>query len=335
MKKTKPQKNSVDYKVVISDLGVSPFFIMRTAFALMCIIPILAFFYIMIGKNFLHRIFLGSGGLIAVVAICLSMAGFLYAYKLVQDMTKKLLAYSFERKRADEEKTELLMAVSHDLKTPLTVIKAGMDNLLKGIGGALNKGNTGIAETCLISANKLTNFIDELLSFSEAGFVRTNFKREFFDFGKIVKEEIREISQLAKRSEQHLRSKFLSKEFKLWGDEKKISRVVMNLLSNAIKYTPKGGKIDVVLSEEKDAVKFVVINTGPGIQPDEMKTIFDKYERLKKHKEIEGTGLGLAIVKEIVDIHRGQVAVKSQADKETEFSVVLPKDIRAREQAKV
>jgi len=331
MKKERVNDSKNHYKVIISEIGISPLRMIRVAFALMGIIPLLILFYIIIGKKFLYTLFLGSNGLIVLIAIFISFAGFLYAYNVVSNMVRRLLAYSSERKQSDDEKTELLLAISHDLKTPLTIIKTGIHNLLDGVGGVLGKAHSGVAEICLNAVDRIGGFIDELLDVSKTGFIRMGFRRNLVNFERVVKNETEAISELAKKNNQKLKYKIESRNSDVWADEKKISRAVMNLLSNAVKYTPKGGRIEALVTEDENALKFAVKNSGPGIPPDKLDKIFNKYERLKEHSGIEGTGLGLSIVKEIVDLHNGHITAKSELNKETEFSMVLPKDLRSRE----
>jgi len=328
MKRSENRKDKSSYSVVIAELGSNPFGIVKIAFALMSIIPLLIIFYIVLGKNLLYRVFLGNGGLVAGIAILISVIGFIYAYKLIKDMTAKLLVYSAERRRADEEKTELLLAITHDLKTPVTVIKAGLENLMDGIGGIMNQAQLGMAKTCVNAVSKITNFIDDLLDISNLGFIRAGVRRERLDFGKLVSEEVKEISTLAKKKKHDLDYSFFARDANLWADKKKLSRAVMNLLSNAVKYTPEGGKIRVNVSGDENTIRLIVANSGSGIYPADLDKIFSKYTRLKSHASTEGTGIGLSIVKEIIDLHNGHIAVKSDPDRETEFSVILPRDLR-------
>ena len=329
--KSKPQDHN-EHKIVISELGISPFQRLRVAFALMGIIPLLVIFYVILGKNFLYSLFIGQSGFVTGLAIIISLVGFLYAYHLVKSMLRQILSYSYERKRSEDEKTDLLISVSHDLKTPLTVVKAGIQNLMDGIGGVLSNMHKGIAEKCLSATNKIASFIDELLEVSRLGFIRANFKRELIDFEKVIKYEIDGMLELARKKNQSLVFKTAARDPNIWADEKKISRVVMNLLSNALKYTPTVGKIEVMLSEDEpsETLKLAVINTGPGMTEEEINTIFGKYQRLDKHSNIEGTGLGLSIAKAIVDLHNGRITATSEVGKSTEFNVILPKDLRSR-----
>lgn len=328
-KKDREKEDKHIYKVVVSELGVKPFNVVKCAFALMGVIPLLTLFYIIIGKFFYYEVFLGSNAFIVMFAILISIIGFLYAYHLVANMVRKLLSYSYERKRSNDEKTELVMSVSHDLKNPLTVINAGIKNLSDGIAGPMNKAQTSIVRSCIYAIDKLMNFIKDLTDSPKMSLYRTDIKRELIDFQNLVKDEVNAISELAKKNYQDLRIQILMTGLDIWGDRQKLSRAVMNLLSNAVKYTPSGGRIDIVISGDENTAKLSIINTGSGIAQDEIDKIFAKHERLARHSKIEGTGLGLSIVKDIIDLHKGHLAVKSEPDRETEFSVTLPRDLRA------
>jgi len=324
----KKYKNS--YKVLISELGLSPFQKIKDAFALMSIIPLLVVVYIIIGKNFFHTILLGNNAVIFTIAIFISFAGLLYAYSLIKKLVDKLIKYAAERKNADEEKTEIMMAVSHDLKTPLTTIKLSLQNLADGIGGTLNGIAAEMVRDCITSADKLARLIEDILDFPKTGLVRLNVKRELVDLGDVLKSEVESAVHIAKKNRLNLQYKPVNARADVWCDQKKMSRAAMNLISNAVKYTPEGGSIDVVLSSSESTVQFSVMNTGPGLGPDEINVIFKKYERLDKHSHIDGRGLGLSIVKDIIDLHNGHITVHSEPNKITEFRIILPKDLRTR-----
>jgi signal transduction histidine kinase len=327
----KNEKDKNDYKVVISELGVNPFQIIKMAFSLMSVIPLLVVFYIISKKELLYSLFAGYHAIVMTIAIFVAMTGLAYAYGLVSAMVNKLLKYAAERRLADNEKTEVLVAVSHDIKTPITTVKMGIYNLIDGIGGTLSDAHMNTAKMCLSAVEKVFKFIEEILNFSKVGLL--NIRRECLDLGEVVKNEISDLSKIVEKNGLDLRYSNRTESSMLWGDKKKLTRVVMNLLTNAIKYTPNNGAIDVVLTSDETTVQFAVINTGPGITPDEMDKIFKKFSRLEKHSNVEGTGIGLSIVKDIVDLHNGHVTVKSEIGKETEFKVVLPKDLRKKVQS--
>lgn len=327
MKKRKRSRKN-DYKIIISELKENPIRRIKLCFALMSIIPLLVLFYMLVGKNSFYTIFLGINGLIVSIAVLISVMGFFAAYTLIIKMIHRLLFYFLEHRIANEEKMQFILAFTHDLKTPLTVIKTGMQNILDGIGGTANKIQQDMARICLKATDRATNFINHMLEVSKLKISMIGFKRELVDFEEIIKNEVKEISALAKKSDQKIHCRVVSMDPKLWGDRDKLSRVVMNLLSNAVKYTNVSGRIDVILSSDNDTVHLAIINTGSGIPADSLDKIFNKYERLKSGPKIEGAGLGLSIVKDIVALHNGHIAVKSKPGKETEFTVIFPKDLR-------
>jgi two-component system sensor histidine kinase GlrK len=109
-------------------------------------------------------------------------------------------------------------------------------------------------------------------------------------------------------------------------DGEKLRTVFDNLVGNALKFTPEGGKISLVLKEDPQAVRVEVIDTGPGVPPDERRSIFDTFfrGRAKGGGRVEGSGLGLAIAREFVQAHGGTIGVVSDGQG-SRFSVVLPR----------
>jgi signal transduction histidine kinase len=329
MKEKNKESSPNDYKVVMSDLGTSPFRTIKAAFALMAVIPLLVIFYVIIGRHFLYDLFLGNDGLAILIGILVSLAGLLYAYDLINKLMKRLLKYAIDRKIADNEKTELIMTVTHDLKSPVSVIKLSMQNLLDGLGGSLNKIQGDIVKVCLNAVENMLKFIEDMTNFSKSGLARMFMRRQLIDLSNVILKEVDAIKRLAEQNELNLDFKRLNDDTRLWADENKITRVVTNLLSNAVKYTPRGGKVRAVLSSDDSTVRFSIINTGPGISGQDLNRIFKKYERLAEHSDVEGMGLGLSIVKDIVDMHHGRITVKSEPGSETEFNVILPRDLRS------
>ncbi len=329
-KRTRNQKDKNIHKVIISELKYNPFRKIKSCFALMVIIPLLVLFYLIIGKNFLYELFLGTDGLIIGIALIISCLGFFVAYRLVVNIVNKLFSYFIERKLAEEEKIEVLSGLTHDLKTPLSTIRASLQNIADGICGYINKTQQYMANTCIKSLDKATNFINQMLNLAKQKITITQFQRELINFGQLVKDEVDEITVLAKKNNQKVHCRILSTKLKMWGNKEKLSRAIMNLLSNAVKYSDKAGRLDIILSSDSDTIKLAVINTGAGIPQDKLNKIFTKYERIKSSSQIEGSGLGLFLVKDVIDLHEGHITVRSIPSKETEFNITLPRDLRAK-----
>lgn len=322
------RKNMNDYKVIISELKTNPFRVIKIAFLLIGIVPLLSFLYIMMRGHFNLDVFLGSSGLTGIIAISISLLGFLYAYNFVVNMVKRLLDYFYERKCADDEKTELIIGVSHDLRTPVAVIKSGLDNVIEGVAGPLNKTQAEIIRKCLSSVDRLGDFISGLVDISKISFVRTNLKRAPIDFGEVVKNEVARISGPAKVKGREFKYKISTTATTIWADKDKLSKAVMYLFSDISKHASSGSKINVTLAGDEITMQLTVTSKGAMIWPVEFGAIFNKIERPQEHAGIKETGLNLSVVKDIVDLHNGHITARSDPGKEVEFNMILPKDLR-------
>jgi signal transduction histidine kinase len=316
------------YKIISSELKSNPFMSVKIAFVVMGIIPLLAFSYIILGKNPNYELFSGNNAVIAVIAVSMSIIGYIYAYSLVTNMIKKLLDYYYERKRADDEKTELVIGVLHDLRTPLMVIKAGISNLVGHIHGSLNEEQAEIAERCLKSTDRLSNFINELRHISKEYFVRTDLKRSRIDLSKVVEDEISKIFEHSKEKQKNLLYRLLAADTILWADEQKMSIVVNELFSTILKYMSPDSEVHIILTGNADTVALSV-HVNDMVWPDELGKIFHKYERPEEHAGVKGAGMNLSIVKDIVDLHSGHVTIKNETGNRVEFNIVLPRDLRS------
>jgi signal transduction histidine kinase len=323
-------KQDNGYKVITAELGVDPFRVLNSFFVLVGVIPLLVFFYLIVKEKLTLQLFLGNNGFILGIAIFIAILGYSSAYIFIRRMMENLMNYARERKMADNEKSEVMLALSHDIKNPLMTIKLSMDNLNEGIGGQLSSSQSGIVEICLANVAKIIKFIEELLSSSRDEFKRMTLESESVDLSALLKSEIANFNDLARNSGKDLQIKIAAGSMCLWADKVKLARVINNLISNAIKYTPAGGTIEAELFQDKNVVTFLVRNSGPGIKPEELEFLFKKFRRLEKHSQIAGTGLGLTIVKDIVDLHSGHITVKSDPGKSTEFKVVLPRNLESK-----
>jgi len=110
-------------------------------------------------------------------------------------------------------------------------------------------------------------------------------------------------------------------------DPEDIERMVINLVSNAIRYTPRGGEVRVETRDEDSCIHLSVSDTGIGIKPEDQQRIFDRFYRSVEAQRMDpaGTGLGLVIVKRIVDLHQGELTLKSEVGKGTTFEILLPR----------
>lgn len=327
MKKGRGQKNRNDYKVIIPELMMDPFHAIKTAFALMGVIPLLILFYIIIGEDFISSLLLGYKGILAWVAVFISIIGFLYAYKLIADMIKKLLSYSYERKRADDAKSAFVANVTHEFQNPLLAVRESLSALLEGYVGEIDLEQKKIVEPAKRNIERLMRLVTDLLDLSKIEAGKMKMRVEKFDIVQLVNEIL-----ATYKSEVSKKQIFLKKDIPqdigfLWADKDKLSEVIINLFSNAIKYTPNSGTITIKILGTSEGIRYEISDTGSGILRDDYERIFDKFERITAEKK-EGTGLGLPIAKEIIALHKGKIWVESEIGKGSKFIFVMPRELR-------
>ncbi len=242
----------------------------------------------------------------------------------LQDLGERL---DWLRRRLTEleaQRNRFLRHVSHELKTPLTALREGAELLHDGVGGALAPQQKLVVEILRENCMKLQRMIEDLLDYQHALHVAATLDRKPVALEKLL----REVAD-AHRLEAHAKRQTVSLDVppaSIEADGEKLRTVFDNLVGNALKFTPEGGLISIVLQEEADAVRVEVVDTGPGVPPEERRSIFDTFfrGRAKSGGRVEGSGLGLAIAREFVQAHGGTIGVACDG-KGSRFSVVLPR----------
>jgi CheY-like chemotaxis protein/anti-sigma regulatory factor (Ser/Thr protein kinase) len=143
----------------------------------------------------------------------------------------------------------------------------------------------------------------------------------------VVSDVIEQLRPLASAKQLRLGFEQAQADLQVWADPDRLSQILTNLIDNAIKYTPEGGQVDVeVWADARDLAHVLVRDTGQGIPEDALPKLFDPFFRVhhQERNQIKGLGLGLAIVKDLVDLHGGTIAVRSEIDRGTEFEFTLP-----------
>ncbi|MGH7773294.1 MAG: sensor histidine kinase [Candidatus Binatia bacterium] len=238
-------------------------------------------------------------------------------------------AQLYERLRElDHMKSDFVSNVSHEFRTPLTAIKASVDNMLDGVTGQLNEKQAGYLMRIKGNADRLSRLINDLLDLSRIEAGRIDFKPSYFAIVPLVKEVAESLRTVA--GEKLISLEIASPDASVitWGDRDKVSQVLMNLIGNAVKFTPLSGKVTVAVEKNGGQwVQISVADTGPGILPEEANKIFDKFYQAAQvdKQKTKGTGLGLAISKALVEMHGGKIWVESEGGKGSTFSFTLPR----------
>jgi signal transduction histidine kinase len=227
---------------------------------------------------------------------------------------------------SDRLKTEFFSNVSHELRTPLTMILAPVDRLLSHKAADLPGDSAGMLEMVRLNGYRLLDLINRLLDFSklEAGQMKLVVGR--LDLAAVVDKLFKAATPLAEQRGIELVVD-CDPQLKPFGaDEEKVDTIVSNLLSNAIKFTPKGGSIRVETHLADDRAWVAITDTGIGIDESQRDRVFERFVQVdgSSSREFSGTGLGLSLVKGLVELHGGQIHLKSELGKGSRFSFDLP-----------
>lgn len=234
--------------------------------------------------------------------------------------------------QATQMRRDFVANVSHELRTPLTALLGFIETL----GGAAARDETARGRFLNImatEANRMNRLVGDLLSLSRVEAQERVRPRDPVDLGDLVASVLKALAPLAE--EAPVKVSFLRPDTSVIvpGDADQLRQVVTNLVENAIKYGGSGGRVEVALSGPADeaalrgsGVRLLVSDNGPGIAPEHLPRLTERFYRADTHRSrmLGGTGLGLAIVKHIVNRHRGRLRVESEPGKGARFTVILP-----------
>ena len=230
-----------------------------------------------------------------------------------------------EISKADRMQKELIANVSHDFKTPLTMIKAYASMIIEISGDVPEKRNKH-AQVIVDEADRLTSLVNDVLDISKMTSGIETLKAEKVDLSKSVKEILERFAYLKEMKGYKFEADIDDGLFAVV-DELKIGQALYNLIGNAVNYTGEDKTVYVSLKKESEtAFRFTVRDTGKGIKPEELGEIWDRYYRSKEsHKRpVQGTGLGLSIVKAVLQRHQLPFGADSEVGKGSVFYVVFP-----------
>ena len=225
----------------------------------------------------------------------------------------------------DEVKDRFFSNVTHEFRTPLTMIITPLENLLQD--SSLSTGAANTLKTIHKNSQQLLKLITEFLDFSKLNDGQMKIRLSAGEFSLFVADLVKSFNPAAK--EKNITLSFAVKEIEglYLFDENKWEKIITNLLSNAVKFTPLNGRIEVLLtSSNNEAVRLEVTDSGPGIPPDEQKKVFDRFYQVDSSsiRTYQGTGIGLALVKELAELMKGSISLQSEPGENTCFRIDIP-----------
>ena len=261
---------------------------------------------------------LGVISLLMIGFIALSIYAF-YINRKMRQANRKLISLNAEMKEVTAQKLQFFTNVSHEVRTPLTLILAPLDRLIVSLRESPYASDLGLIQK---NANRLLRVINQILDFRKVEGKQEKLAVREIDLVPFVGEIKSYFDSMA--SVRAISYTFTSsiKQCTLWIDPDLLEKVFVNLLSNAFKFTPEGGSVRIELTEEEDRVFIQVIDTGSGIQPGNLPHLFDRFYTEDRSM---GTGIGLHLVKEYIHMHGGEIRVESEPGQRTTFTVCLRK----------
>ncbi|MBI3587322.1 MAG: HAMP domain-containing protein [Ignavibacteriales bacterium] len=244
--------------------------------------------------------------------------------ELINELTDKLKSDIEQLKKLERVRSEFLGNVSHELRTPIFSLKGFLETLLDG---AINDQavNRKFVEKAYNHASRLDILLSDLIEISriESGEMKMSFR--YFEAVAFLRQLAEDYTEAALRKHQQFILHLPEVEITVFGDKERLRQAIGNIIDNAIKYSQPEATIAVTLKVQDDLATISISDDGPGIEPEHLPRIFERFYRVDKprSREVGGTGLGLAIVKHIIEAHGSKVAVHSEINKGTTFSFSL------------
>jgi two-component system sensor kinase FixL len=263
--------------------------------------------------------------------------GKFYQYIAISQDITDLKNNEVQLLRALRLKDEFLANMSHELRTPLNAILGMSESLQEQVLGTINKRQSEAIATIERGGEHLLALINDILELSKISSGKLELELEQVSIEQLCKSSIVFVKQQAFKKQIQVNANLPLDLGEMLLDQRRMRQVLINLLTNAVKFTPTGGKVsldvyyealEVDFDDRKDSryICFAITDTGIGISPEDQKRLFQPFVQVdsKLNRKYEGTGLGLALVKQIVELHGGNVSLRSELNQGSCFTVRLP-----------
>lgn len=228
-----------------------------------------------------------------------------------------------EIQKSEQLEKDLLANVTHDLKTPLTMIKAYAE-MIQDISGEVKEKRDKHCQVIIDEVDRLTFLVNDILNLSKLQSGVSEIDKSVFNLSELLSTVIYRF-ETAYENQEFIIKQSIESDVYVEADEKKIETVIYNLIGNSLNYTGEDKTIKIYLNKVDKIARLEILDSGKGIEKDKIDTIWTKYLRLSEthHRQVSGTGLGLSIVKAILDRHQIEYGVISKVDVGSNFYVIF------------
>ncbi|OQY32438.1 MAG: hypothetical protein B6241_11010 [Spirochaetaceae bacterium 4572_59] len=225
-----------------------------------------------------------------------------------------------------DNKNKLLSTLTHELRTPLAVIKTSNELVMEERPGPLNETQKSLISSSLENTKRLNALVENILSQVKVEFAWFSMKQKPLDIRKLIRKTALDIKPYLESKNQKLKYNYPSLMSNTIGDKRWLGQVLLNLIHNGIKNSPENSEITIFVQENEQCIVVSVHDSGSGIKSHEISHVFNEfYQSTDPTKDLnEGAGLGLTIVRDIIEKHNGQVYISSLPQSGTTVSFTLP-----------
>ncbi|MBD3426913.1 MAG: hypothetical protein GF409_06750 [Candidatus Omnitrophica bacterium] len=313
----------------LQEFHENPYHKFNTAFALMSVIPFLAFFYVLAARLFTAEVLTGDIGIIMTVAIFVSLCGFIVGYGVLKNMLRKIMYYAAQAKRQSELKSTFVATMAHEFRNPLYQISSNIKSVLQSMPDVVGAEIKDPLEACRKGTDRMWDLSTHLLDIYkiEAGMVKID-KAEC-DLVSLVERQLRELEGAIAKKGLILNREIFGRQLSAWISQEKMALVVNSILRNSIKNSSERGEITVKIFPTGEFIRLEIQHRGKCLPEDKLAMIFDKGEVLEfANREAE---LALAISKDLVELHDGRIWAENHLGSLMKFVIVLPRKEPQRE----
>lgn len=233
-----------------------------------------------------------------------------------------------EKKQMEELKEDFIQTFSHDLRTPITIIKGTISNLLDNIAGPLNEKQRSTLKIAERNTDSLNYFLKNLLEITRLESGKITLQQSELDFPSLLQKTRDNFLEMAKKRNIQILLECPDELPRVHADEEMMFEVLNNLISNSLRFARQQVTLTAI-HPNPGHIQVTITDDGPGLEPEMIPKIFDKFQQFHRSKDergYRGTGLGLAICKQILALHHGHIRAESPPEGGASFSFTLPRN---------
>ncbi len=227
-------------------------------------------------------------------------------------------------KELDQAKSRFFTNISHEFRTPLTLIIGPLEHQIQRLREGLASDEEDM-EVALRNSKRLLRLVNQILEVARLESGHTQLQAQLIDMRTVIAPITDSFKSLAERNGTQLISQWPDEPVMIYVDVDLIEKAIVNLISNAFKFTPKGGKIEVIVMKNDEQISICIKDNGPGIPKEEQTHVFERFYQVDESSNSiqAGTGIGLSLVHELVTLHKGSIDLISEAGMGAEFLINL------------